>query len=375
MKKIRVGVIGAGIMGAKHIANIAANKIDGMELAAVCDINRDKLEKVQKQYGSKITVFENYIEMYKSGLIDMVLIAAPHYDHPKMAIDGFAHRLHVLTEKPAGVYVKEVRKMNEAAEKSDKLFGIMYNQRTNPIYQKVYDLVRSGELGEIKRTNWIVTDWYRPQAYHDSGTWRSTWDGEGGGVLINQVPHQLDLWQWICGMPVKVTAFCGFGRYYDIDVDDDVTAFVTYKSGATGVLITSTGEAPGTNRFEIAGSRGRIVVENNEIVFSRLRQDEREFNKTNKIAFNRPEAWECKVPASGENLQHVGILRNFANAVLKGEKLIAPGVEGIKGLTISNAIHLSAWTGREVPIPFDEDMHYELLKQRIESSRQKSKNK
>ena len=160
-------------------------------------------------------------------------------------------------EKPAGVYTRQVKEMNEVAKKSGKVFGIMYNQRTNPIYQKLRDLVKSGELGDIKRIIWIITDWYRSQSYYDSGGWRATWAGEGGGVLINQCPHNLDLWQWICGMPARIRAFCSYGKYHDIEFEDDVTAYMEYENGATGVFITTTGEAPGPTvlRFPEIGAR------------------------------------------------------------------------------------------------------------------------
>lgn len=238
-------------------------------------------------------MFTDTDELYKSGLCDVVIIAVPHYDHPSLAIKAFEHGLNVITEKPAGVYTKQVLEMNEAAEKSGKLFGIMYNQRTNPMYQKIRELVKNGDLGHIKRISWIITDWYRCQCYHDSGAWRSTWKTEGGGALINQNPHQLDLWQWMFGMPDKITSFVSFGKYYDIEVEDDVTAFMEYENGTTGTYITSTGESPGTNRLEIACDMGRIVVENGKMIFNRNVISEREFNAENtEIPFGRPKG-EC----------------------------------------------------------------------------------
>ena len=368
MDKVRVGIIGIGNMGTGHMKNLMEHKVEHMCLTAVCDIDPERLDFVRKQYNGTVKCFDDYKDLLSSGEIDAVIIATPHYFHPPMAQDAFAAGLHVLTEKPAGVYTKAVREMNEAAKKSGKVFGIMYNQRTNPVYQKLRDLVQSGELGNIKRTNWIITNWYRPQAYHDSSAWRSTWDKEGGGVLINQDPHQLDLWQWICGMPKKVHAFCKFGSYYNIEVEDDVTAFVEYENGATGLFVTSTGEYPGTNRFEISGTRGKIVVEDDVITFWRTREDERAFNEKNTIPFGRPETWKCEVPVEGENLQHVGILRNFADAVLNGTPLLAPGEEGILGLSISNAIHLSAWTNEAVTFPIDEEKYYRLLQDKIAHS-------
>ncbi|MDD6308863.1 MAG: Gfo/Idh/MocA family oxidoreductase [Clostridia bacterium] len=367
MDTVKIGIVGVGNMGFGHMRGIWEGK-EGLTLTAVCDIDEKRLEAAKGVAGDAIAYYTDYKAMLASGLIEAVLVAVPHYSHVQIAVDAFEKGLHVLCEKPAGVYTKDVRRMNEAAKKSGKVFSMMYNQRTNPVYKKVRDLVQSGELGDLKRTSWIITNWYRPQAYHDSSTWRSTWSGEGGGALINQCPHQIDLMQWICGMPVSVSAHVKFGSYYNIEVEDDVTAYFSYANGATGTFITSTGEWPGTNRFEIAGTMGRIVVENNCIQFSRLREDEREFNKKNTSPFGKPEVWECKVDAPGENPAHGGIRKNFANAILKGEQLIAPGEEGIRGLTVSNAIHMSAWLGKEIALPLDEDMYYNLLQEKIQKS-------
>ena len=221
-------------------------------------VTTPKREAAKKLY-PHIPVFATPEEMYESGLCEAVVIATPHYFHPEMAIQAFGYGMHVMIEKPAGVYTKQVKEMNEVAAKSDKLFGIMYNQRTNPVYQKLREMIQRGDLGHIKRITWIVTDWYRPQAYHDSSTWRSTGKDEGGGTLINQNPHQLDLWQWMFGMPDRVYAKASFGKYYDIEVEDDVEAFFEYDNGTTGQYITSTGEAPGTNRLEIACDMGKTI--------------------------------------------------------------------------------------------------------------------
>lgn len=366
---IRVGIIGLGNMGTTHAKNLTAGKVPQMTLSAICDINPDRLRYAEEHF-SAAKRFDNAEALYESGLVDLVLIAVPHYDHPPLAISAFAHGLHVITEKPAGVYTKQVLEMNAAAKKSGKLFGIMYNQRTNPIYQKVRSLVQIGALGGLKRINWIITDWYRPQAYHDSCTWRSTWRTEGGGALINQNPHQLDLWQWMFGMPDQIMAHCSFGKYYDIEVEDDVTAFFQYDSGLTGVYITSTGETPGTNRLEIACDMGRLVVENNRLEFKRNVESEREFNAHFDGIFGNPECWNCEIPvdtSGGE--QHVGILKNVASALLNQTPLLAPGEEGVLGLTISNAIHYSAWTGGWADIKnFPHEEFYALLQQKIAAS-------
>lgn len=370
MSKVRIGVIGIGNMGSYHARYLKNGEIPEAELTAICDILPVKRDWAKENLG-EVAIFEDAAALYASGLVDGVIIAVPHYEHPTLAREAFRHGLHVLTEKPAGVYTRQVREMNEAAEKSGRVFGIMYNQRTNPLYQKLKDLIASGELGELRRTNWIITNWYRNQAYYNSGGWRATWSGEGGGVLINQCPHNLDLWQWLCGMPTRVRAFCGFGKYHDIEVEDDVTAYVEYENGATGVFITSTADAPGTNRLEVTGDRGKVVAEDGRLIFWRLRQSERQFNNESTVPFAAPEVWKCEIPVYGTETGHQGITKNWTEAILKGVPLLAPGEEGIRGLQISNAIHLSDWTDGWISIPVDEDLYYEKLQERVQSSQVK----
>ncbi|ANW98931.1 oxidoreductase [Thermoclostridium stercorarium subsp. thermolacticum DSM 2910] len=365
MKLVRMGLIGFGVIGSNHARYLGNGEVSGAVLSCICDINPERLRLAKELY-PHVKLFDDYRKMIASGEVDAVFVATPHYEHPPMAVEALKNGLHVLIEKPAGVYTKQVLEMNEVAGKSDRVFGIMYNQRTNPVYQKARDLVKSGELGEIKRTNWII-DWYRPQSYYDSGGWRATWSGEGGGVLLNQDLHQLDLWQWICGMPKRVRAFCYYGKYHNIEVEDDVTAFVEYENGATGVFVTSTAMTPETNRFEIIGDRGKIVIEDGKLTFYRLRVPERQFNREydgGKIA--KPECWKCEIPVEpGQGGQHREITQNFVNAILKGEKLLAPGIEGINGLQISNAMHLSSWLDDWVEIPVDPDLFYEKLMEKI----------
>lgn len=369
MNKVRFGIIGVGNMGRAHAFSLL-NEVKGAELTAVCDISPERLEWAAEQLPEQVLRFSTAEELFTSGSIDAVLIATPHYDHPPLAIEALKHGLHVLIEKPAGVFTKAVQEMNDAAAQSDRKFGIMYNQRTNPLYKKLKELIASGELGEIRRTNWIITDWYRSQSYYNSGGWRATWAGEGGGVLLNQDPHQLDLWQWTTGMmPKRVRAFCQFGKYRNIEVEDDVTAYVEYENGATGLFITTTGEAPGTNRFEITGDNGKIVVEEGSLTFWRLRTPEPEFNATYTGGFGQPECWKCEIPVDKSNGgSHQGILRNFTNAILHDEPLIAPGEEGIRGLTLSNAMYLSAWTDNWVELPIDADLFHEHLMEKVRNS-------
>ncbi|MHA6532015.1 Gfo/Idh/MocA family protein [Paenibacillus sp. BAC0078] len=369
MTKVRYGIIGVGNMGRAHALSLLGN-VKGAELTAVCDISPERLEWAAEHLPEQIRRYRSVAELFASQSIDAVLISTPHYDHPPLAIEALQHGLHVLIEKPAGVYTQAVQEMNDAAAKSDRKFGIMYNQRTNPLYQKLRELIQSGELGEIRRTNWIITNWYRSQNYYDSGGWRATWAGEGGGVLLNQDPHQLDLWQWTTGMmPKRIRAFCHFGKYRKIEVEDDVTAYVEYANGATGLFVTTTGEAPGTNRFEINGDNGKIVIEDGKLTFWRLRTPEPVFNAEFTGGFGAPECWKCEIPvAEGGGEQHVGILRNFTNAILHNEPLLAPGEEGILGLTLSNAMYLSAWTDNWVELPIDSGRFHEMLMDKVRQS-------
>jgi len=368
MDVARIGVIGLGNMGNFHIEYLAGNEIPGAELKAVCDVDPDQLARAKSRTGDGVEAYGDADELLRSNGIDAVIIATPHYDHPPLAIKAFGHGLHVLCEKPAGVYTGQVREMNAAAEKSGLVFGLMFNQRTLGEHRKLKELVDSGELGELRRTNYIITNWFRAQSYYDSGGWRATWAGEGGGVLANQCPHNLDLWQWICGMPVRIRAFCGFGKYHDIEVEDDVTAYAEYENGATGVFITTTGESPGTNRMEITGDNGKMVMEEGRITFWRNRMPMNVFNREWKGGFGSPETWKCEIPFRGGGEEHRGITRDWVRAIREGTPLIAPGVEGIRGVELANAMLLSAWTDGWVDIPVDENLYYEKLQERIRSS-------
>ncbi len=375
MNRVRIGLVGYGSMGISHAKALAAGEIPECELTAICDISEENLNSAKKKFVDRnISFYTDSEQMFKTGEIDAVLIVTPHYDHPTLALLAFENNLHVLIEKPAGVFTKNIYEMNAVANKSGKVFGIMFNQRTRPIYKQLRDIVLSGELGEIKRTNWIMTSWYRPQVYYDAGGWRATWSGEGGGVLLNQCPHQLDLWQWICGMPKRIRAFSAFGKYHNIEVEDDVTAYVEYENGATGVFITSTGEAPGSNRFEIAGDMGKIIMEDDKLTFWRNRVSERQFNIETQSPFAQPECWKCDIPTTVEGPEHKGIIKNFIEAINKNTPLIAPGIEGVQSLEISNAMLLSSWTDDWVKLPVDPDLYFEELKEKIVNSTFKKEN-
>lgn len=373
MKKVRLGIIGIGNMGSGHARNIKAGMCPEIEVTAVADINPARLEWAKAELGEEVALFDNAETMLDSGKIDACIVSVPHYDHARYVIECMKRGIHVMCEKPAGVYTLQVRQMIEEADKHpEAVFGMMFNQRTNCVYRKMRELVQSGAYGQIKRTNWIITDWYRPQAYYDSGNWRATWSGEGGGVLLNQCPHQLDLWQWICGMPKKVEAHLHYGKWHDIEVEDDVTAYVEYENGATGVFITTTGDACGTNRFEIQLDRAKIIAEYGKLSVWELEMGEQEFSRTNKVPFGCPKATQIEVELDGKNEQHVGVLNAWAAAILRGEPLVADGREGINGLMLSNAMHLSSFLGREVELPFDEQLFKDELMKRVATSRRKA---
>ena len=370
MDKVRVGIIGTGGMGLAHGKYLSKGEIKGAELTALCDANAESLAKAAEKLAPDVQTFDSVDAMFQAGCIDAVIIATPHYHHPPLGIKAFESGLHVLSEKPAGVYTAQVDELNAAAEKSGKIFSMMFQQRTVGIHKKLKDLLDSGELGEIKRNSWVVTSWYRSQSYYDAGGWRASWAGEGGGVLLNQCPHQLDMWQWFCGMPKRLRAFCSFGKYHQIEVEDDVTAYVEYENGATGTFITSTGEAPGTNRFEIAGDCGKIVMEGGKLTFWRNRVPERQFNAEFTGGFGEPEVWECDIPTGDKGGEHSEVTAAWIKAILADDPslLIADGREGVKSLGLSNAMLLSAWTDGWVDLPIDAEQYHKMLQERIDTS-------
>ena len=371
MNQLRLGIIGIGGMGTNHANSLIEGKVPQIKLTAVADISSDRLEFAKAKFPKDITVFSDGRELIDSGKCDAVLIATPHYFHPEYVIYALENGVHAISEKPAGVYTKQVREMNEVARKSDKVFAIMFNQRTNCVYRKLHEMIESGELGELKRVNWIITDWYRTQSYYDAAGWKATWDSEGGGVLLNQCPHQLDLLQWLCGMPSKVRAFCHEAKWHDIEVEDDVTAYLEYPNGATGVFVTTTGDAPGTNRLELTFEMGRIICEGEKLIFDKLSENEREFCKNCPDGFKKPDMTRIEIVTDGKNEQHIGVLKAFADRILNGGKLVAEGFEGINGLTLSNAMFLSSWLEKTVDIPFDETLFLEELNKRRATSKKK----
>lgn len=387
-KKVRYGIIGVGTQGGAYAGFLTGQAgFPGMPapecpphcaLGALCDIDPAK-EEMCKENFPDVPFYKDWKDMVGSGEVDAVVTTVPHYLHTEIAIYCLEHGMNVLVEKPAGVYAKSVREMNEcAAQHKDVAFGIMFNQRTNKLYQKVKEIVASGELGEIRRSNWIINSWWRPDSYYQQSAWRATWGGEGGGVLVNQAPHQLDLWQWICGVPNKVYAKCMYGSHRDIIVENDVTIVTEYPNGATGSFITCTHDPIGTDRLEIDLDGGKIVVEESKsATVYRLKKNEDEMNATmsmmdvarltsgNSAGADGMFTVETFENTDGWGYQHTTVMENFAMHILEGAPLLAPGSDGINGVNLANATLLSSWLGREVENPVDEELYLEELNKRI----------
>jgi predicted dehydrogenase len=367
MREVRFGVAGLGNMGTAHARSLRDGKIPRATLAAVCDENPSATSDF-----ADIPAFASAEALLGSGLIDAVLIATPHFSHTPLGIAALQAGFHVLVEKPISVHKTDCERLIAAYQPGRQLFAAMFNQRTDPFYAKLRDLIRTGELGVLRRIQWTVTNWFRSEAYYNSGGWRATWAGEGGGVLLNQCPHNLDLWQWLFGMPDSVRAFATLGRYHAIEVEDDVTAYLQYDNGTTGVFITSTGEAPGTNRLEVAAERGRIVLENDRLTFTRNEIPTSEFSRTTRERFAAPPTWQVEIPIQGRGRQHAGILINFVEAILDGAPLLAPGTEGIHSVELANAMLLSAFEGETVSLPLDGVRYEKWLRLQMAKSKVKT---
>lgn len=374
--KVRLGIVGLGVEGAAYATFITQGMVPNMEIGAVSDVN-PALEQKAQELG--VPFFTDYKELITSGLVDAVVTTVPHYLHPEVGIYALEHGVHALVEKPVGVYTKQAQRLIDVAKSKPELkFGVFFNQRTNPLYKDLRDLLASGELGALRHTSWIITNWWRPQGYYDSSAWRATWGGEGGGVLVNQAPHQLDLWQWICGVPKSVFAKAQFGFRRDIAVEDEVNALVSFADGATGSFMTSTHDLVGTDRLEILCDSGKIVVENSkDVTIWRLNRPEQEISKNmgleevaklfrGQLDTSTFLTKETKQYTSVWGEQHSEVMRNFAAAIHGEEELLAPGADGIHGVRLANAIHLSTWSGQEVSIEnFDDNQYLDGLNQRI----------
>lgn len=368
-REIALGIIGLGNMGRSHADRIKNGEVPGLRLAAVADADAGRLAAYS---GSK--TFDSGYALIESGEVEAVLIATPHYSHTPLGIAALKAGLHLLVEKPISVHKQDCEKLVQAYRPDSGLvFAAMFNQRVDPRYVKLRELIQTGALGEIRRIHWTITDWFRTEFYYQSAGWRATWAGEGGGVLLNQCPHNLDLWQWLFGMPERVIARCQFGRFHDIEVEDSVTALMEYASGTQGVFVTSTGESPGTNRLEVIGDNGKVLVESpaDSIVFLRTEHPVPEFSRNCRKLFASPPSWNISIPLHGPNESHLGILKNFVKAIRGEEELIAPGVEGIHSVELANAMLLSTFQDTPVQLPLDGAVYAAELQKRVDTSRSK----
>lgn len=368
MDKIRLGIIGLGNIGKYHAGYLLDKKVNRCELVAVCDPKAGALERYKP-----LKVFTDGDQLINSGEVDAVIIATPHFQHTTLGIAAFKAGVHALVEKPISSHKADAERLIAAHKKFPKVvFAGMFQLRTEPRYLKIQKLIKE-DLGRMVRVNWINTDWYRTEAYYASGGWRATWKGEGGGVLLNQCLHNLDTLQWLCGMPARVRGFCQFGRFHQIEVEDNVMAYLEWADGATGTFISSTGEAPGTNRLEIIGTKGRLVLENNKLMFTRNESDMLEFSKTAKQGFVKPEVWNVEIPFENAALPHATMVQNFVNAILDGEPLIAPGEAGINSVELANVMVYSSLLGETVELPMPGAAWEKKLNRLIAGSKVKKK--
>jgi len=360
---VRIGVIGMGIMGAAHAEDLQSGRVKRARLAAVCDAMPANLDKVT---GPR--KFSDPHDLICSGEVDAVVIATPHYSHTTIGIDALENGLHVMVEKPISAHKADAERLIAAHRGRRQVFAGMFNLRTVALYRRLKAMIEAGELGTLSRIQWTITDWFRSECYYSSASWRGTWAGEGGGVLINQCPHQLDIMQWFFGMPSRVWGFCKFGGRHAIEVEDEVTAYLEYPNGATGVFITSTGEAPGTSRLEIAGSLGRIVSEDNRLILTRNAVAADKFSRTTCEKFKKPPARCIEIHVPDKGGEHALLVKNFVDAILDGTALFAPAEEGIRSIELANAMVYSTWTGKPVTLPLDGRAYEVLLKKRIVES-------
>lgn len=365
MQHVRLGIVGLGNMGRTHRQYILDGKVPRLQVTALCD-RADMLSTIPEREGE--SRFNDVGEMIRSGKIDAIHICTPHPSHGPIGIEALNAGLHVLVEKPLGVHKADCERLIAAHTDKSRIFAAMFQVRTDPHYLTLKKLIESGETGAVKRILWDTTNWFRTEYYYASGGWRATWKGEGGGVLLNQCPHNLDVFQWLFGMPDQITGFCQFGRYHQIEVEDDVTLYMRWKDGKHATIIASTGEAPGRNRLEIACERGHITLETGKIVWQRTTQGVREFSETVEAAFAQPEVWKSELPIEGRGGGHVEILRNFTDAILDGAPLLCPAHEGINSVEIANAALLSTWLGKTVDLPMDSALYEKLLTEKAETS-------
>jgi predicted dehydrogenase len=374
MKPVRIGIVGLGNMGLSHARDCMESETT--ELVAVCDVDKQRVDELTESGNAGGPTIAGYTEpdklMAESGA-EAILIATPHYFHTPVAIAAFGRGLHVLTEKPVGVHVNDVQIMLDAykaarQDNPDLIFAAMFQQRTLGHWQTIKQLLEDGALGKLVRSSWIITTWFRTQRYYNLSDWRATWKGEGGGVLLNQCPHNLDLYQWFFGMPKSVHGIAAIAKYHDIEVEDEVTAVFEHENGMTGHFITSTAESPGTNRLEIVGEMGKLVYEDDTLRIDRNEESMLTFANTSDEVFTTvPHAAEEIAVKTGGGM-HRTVTERFARAVRGEGEVVAQGAEGMGSVMLANAVLMSHFAGKKIDLPLDGDAYQGLLEDLISKS-------
>ncbi len=363
---MKFGIIGLGNIGRVHANNILSGAVQNAELAAVAN---QPIESLDDFKAKGIAVFADANTLIESGLCDAVIVALPTHLHAPIGIKALENGLHLMMEKPLACHMAEGERILAAKQRENQIAGLMMNQRTHPCYVKIKQWIEGGELGELQRVSWTMTNWFRPEVYYQSSPWRATWKGEGGGVLMNQCPHNLDVLQWLVGMPSKIRATCSFGKYHHIEVEDEVTAVFEFPNGATGQFAASTGEAPGCNRLEIVGDLGTIITDGNTVKLIRCSESVSEFNKTTDEMFGSPETTEEIFTPSEAVNQHAAILNNFVKAANSEATLIAPADAGLNSLQLAGGMIYSTWINDEVELPLDSAAYEKIMNEKIAASK------
>lgn len=368
MNQVRMAVIGTGSMGKKYAQMIAAGSVKDMVLTAVVCRSEANIEWAKEKLNQEVQIFPDADTLYAHGdLFDAVMIVTPHKLHPEMVKQGLLAGKHMFCDKPAGVSMKQCEEMARLAREKDLKFAMMFHQRMYGKYLRIKELLEQNEIGVIRRVMMENSRYYRTQYYHKSGSWRSSWTGEGGGALINQGQHILDIWQWLVGMPQSVQAVIPFGKYNDFDVDDEATILMEYPDKRTAVFILTTGEGSWTERLEIVGSKGTILLEEDKLTISRYDQDLTEYGKNAQC--NAREQMKETLTVEDypkEKEPYEEMLADFADAILTDGSVAVSGLEGLHALELTNAAYLSAFTGKKISLPMDADEYEKELTRRMQ---------
>jgi len=379
MKQVRFGIIGMGIQGSLYASILTGRQHPGRGLlprpeGCVLTALSSRADKGPEAAALGVRYFADWRELVDSGECDAVILTVPHFAHHEIAVYALERGIHVLCEKPAGVRASDAAKMLEAREKFGARLGMFLQQRTIPLFRQLRQIIASGELGQLRRSNWIINTYWRPDSYYASAAWRGTWKGEGGGILVNQLPHYLDLWLYLCGMPERVYAVNRQGAFRHISVENDVTVLAEYPGGATGVFVACTHDPMGTDRLELDFEGGKIVVEDSaRAVVHRFRLTEPEWNETvtadeMERLVRSADHHDTRELDEGlaYGVSHARILENFARHIRLDEPLIATGEDGLRQVELANAIALSGWLGRTVSVPCDRARFDAELQKRMD---------